>query len=136
MKIAGHFITSLIGAGLVYSIFGNFISGFLIDLGHIPEYLRDYGLKNLNITTFCKSCYENRLAKALLFLHSFELLFILWILITVFKLNIIWITLALGVTMHLIIDQFSNRILPLSYFFTYRCSKDFNIEMLFPRGKI
>ncbi|MBL7130357.1 MAG: hypothetical protein ISS45_02990 [Candidatus Omnitrophica bacterium] len=138
MSPTGHLVSSLIGAGIIYSIFGSFISaviffisGVFIDLDHIFDYVRQYGLKSLNIRTLSEICYEHKLDKLTIIFHSFEFLLILWIFITIFKLNIFWIALALGISVHLIIDQLSNGTFALSYFLTYRWIKHFNTKELF-----
>lgn len=138
MKAGGHFVSSLIGAGLFYGIFSNFISAiiffissFFIDLDHIFDYVRQYGLRNLKLQNFFEACDQHRLVKTTLVFHSFELLLILWFIITVYKLNILWIALALGISLHLIIDQFTNGAFVFSYFFTYRWIKNFKTEKLF-----
>ena len=143
MRPVGHFVSSLIGAGLVYAIFGNFISaiiflisGLFLDLDHIFDYVREYGIKSLNIKTLCETCYENKFDKVYIFFHSFEFLLILWIFITFYKLNILWMALALGMSVHLIIDQFTNRAFGLTYFFTYRWVKRFKERELFFKKQI
>ena len=138
MRPSGHLVSSLIGAGLIHGVFGNFIaailyfiSSFFIDLDHVFDYVRQFGLKSLNIRNLLDSCYEGKFTKVSLIFHSFELLIILWIFITVFKLNILWISMVLGMSIHLIIDQFTNKNFALSYFFIYRLKKNFATEKIF-----
>ena len=135
---AVHFATSLVGAGIVYSMFGSFISavaffasGVLVDLDHLLDYLKEYNMRGLSVHRFFKTCYEDKFKKAILIFHSYEFLFIFWIVITIFRLDIFWIALALGMTMHLVLDQLRNNVFALSYFLTYRWIKNFNTKDIF-----
>ena len=137
MSPAVHIVSSLVGAGIVYSIFGNFIcaviflaSGVLIDLDHVFDYIREHNIRSLSVKRLLETCYEDRFEKVILIFHSYELLFILWIVITIFKLGIYWVALALGLTMHLVLDQLRNNTFVLSYFFTYRWMNNFEIKYI------
>lgn len=138
MKPKGHCISSLAAGGLIYITFGNFtsalmffISNFFIDLDHVFDYVRQFGLKNLSIRNLCDCCNEHKITKVTLVFHSFEIVLILWIFVFIYKLNIIWVSAALGFTFHLILDQFTNPIHIFSYFFIYRFLKRFKAEEIF-----
>jgi len=66
----------------------------------------------------------------LLFFHSFELLFLLWIIISFFKLGLLWVAIAVGLTQHMVLDIFTNKnlIYTYGYFFTFRIIKKFRKE--------
>ncbi len=135
MKPIGHLITSIAGAGLIYSISNSlisalafFTSGILIDLDHVFDYVYHKGLKNFTIKNLSDSCYVNKLEKFTMVFHSYELLFVLWIIITFYKLNIFWISFALGLSVHLILDQLTNPALAYTYFFTFRWIKKFKTK--------
>ena len=138
MSPAVHFVTSLVGAGIVYGMFGSFISavifivsGVLLDLDHVFDYIREHHLKSFSIKRLFETCDEDDFEKIVLIFHSYEFLFILWIVITIFKLGIFWIALALGMTMHLVLDQLRNNVFALTYFLTYRWMKKFDMEHIF-----
>ncbi|MCB9757085.1 MAG: hypothetical protein H6753_01520 [Candidatus Omnitrophica bacterium] len=104
---------------------GCFVSGVLIDLDHYLEYYiskRRIPFRYKDLLDFCTSHKDKKLY---LFFHGYEYLFILWILIYVFYLNNIFIGIALGLTIHLICDQFTNPTKPLFYFITYRLKNQF-----------
>ena len=48
-----------------------------------------------------------------------------WLLIYSFDLGIIWKGMAIGLTTHLLLDQFTNPIKPLFYFLTFRIMNKF-----------
>ena len=138
MKPVGHFVSSALGAAAVFWFLGNalsaaifFISSTLIDADHLIDYIREYGLKCFNFRVFCQSCYEFRLQKTWLVFHSFELLFVLWAFISVLKLNMYWISFALGVTFHYMLDCLFNPIFAWSYFFIFRWRNHFYMEKIF-----
>ena len=58
-----------------------------------------------------------------------ELVFLLWIIISVFKLGIFWIAFAVGLTQHMILDLLFNRQLNIyTYFLIFRIMKGFKKE--------
>lgn len=143
LKPSGHLVTSAVGATAVYCFFENalcvvffFLSSILIDLDHLFDYIHDCGIRNFNFRSFCQWCYELRGDTIWLVFHSFELLFLLWVVITVLKLNIYWVSFALGVTFHLLLDCIFNPIFALSYFFIFRWRHHFRSEKTFRAEKI
>jgi len=101
----------------------------LIDVDHILDYYIEHG-----ITLRIKHIYfwhkQRRFRFLLIFFHSFELLFLLWIIISVFKLGIFWIAIAIGLTQHMILDIFGNKdiIYSYGYFLSFRIFKRFRKE--------
>jgi membrane-bound metal-dependent hydrolase YbcI (DUF457 family) len=63
-----------------------------------------------------------------LFFHAYEYLFVLWLLIYFSYLGKFWIGIAIGLTTHLIFDQFTNPIKPPFYFLTYRIINKFETK--------
>lgn len=138
MRPGGHLVSSLVGSVAVYCFFENifsalvfFLSSLLVDIDHIIDYTREFGIKNFNFHIFCEACYESHIKKVTLVLHSFELLFLLWICIAIFKLNIYWVSFALGITFHYLLDCLFNPVLLFTYFFIYRWRNQFLPEKLF-----
>lgn len=109
-----------------------FISGFLIDSDHFLDYYFDTGTIITNPKKLYSWCTELKFKKIRLLLHSYELVFPLWLAIYFFNLNIYWIAVVFGMTQHMVLDQIGNRVArPFSYFLTYRIRKKFNTELIF-----
>jgi hypothetical protein len=104
---------------------GCFLSGVLIDIDHYLDYYiirKKFPYRYKDLVDFCFDAKEN---KNYLFFHAYEFLLILWLLIYFFNLGLIWTGIALGLTTHVIFDQFFNPIKPLFYFLTYRIANQF-----------
>ena len=112
----------------------SFLAGVLIDLDHLYDYYREHGF-TLNPMAVYRGCVEMDLTRIYLFLHSYELLTILWISISVFSLSKLWIAFAIGVTQHLIFDQIFNPIDKCGYFLSYRIAKGFDITKILTKGR-
>jgi hypothetical protein len=108
-----------------------FLSGILIDLDHFFDFYRQYKIWPINLKDFYICCIERRLEKVYLLLHSIELIALFWILIIVFRLNLFWLALAAGMTVHIIFDFLGNRGLLFSYSFLYRLKNGFLFKRLF-----
>ena len=133
IRPAAHVVVSLAISSGVFYVFNSwaaavasFIAGVFVDLDHVLDYFLSHGI-NLNVKKFFAACEENDFKKLFLFLHSFELLAVLWVLIYVMKLDIVWIAIAVGFTHHLLLDQFFNsKNNRLRYFFLYRTKYGFD----------
>ena len=106
------------------------ICGVLIDLDHhldyflakheIPWHYRDlvyFGATDKN-------------HKMYLWFHSYESLILLWGAIYYFNLDIVWVGAAVGMTVHVLCDQFYNPLHPMVYFLTYRVAQNFSKDKL------
>lgn len=102
-----------------------FLSGIFIDLDHHL----DYFLANKKIPLTYKELYDfgcfTTTAPLCLFLHGYEWLIILWVLVYYGLLGSLGLGVALGTTAHLLCDQFTNPIRPLGYFLLYRIKHQF-----------
>lgn len=97
-----------------------FLSGVLIDLDHHLEYWiikKKIPFRYKDLWDFC--CY-NKYPKLFLFFHGYEYLVLLWLIITVYQLGPLYLGAAVGVTVHVFFDQFTNPVKPLFYFLCYR----------------
>lgn len=74
--------------------------------------------------------------KLYLVLHSYEILIILWIIIYTAGPSVFWKAAAIGLTQHIILDQFTNPVFILSYFFTYRLLNGFDKAMIIKEEKL
>ncbi|MDP8230104.1 MAG: hypothetical protein P9L93_03270 [Candidatus Gorgyraea atricola] len=107
------------------------MAGVLIDADHYLDYAREHGI-SLNLKKVYNTCKTPTSFKRLtLILHSYEFVIILWALIFAFDLNIIWNYIAIGFTLHLLIDQVTNPVRSLSYFFLFRALNSFKVEKVF-----
>ncbi|MDP2939343.1 MAG: hypothetical protein Q8O13_04585 [Candidatus Omnitrophota bacterium] len=107
-----------------------FLSGVFIDLDHVFDFYFHYKRLTLSIKEFYLSCEEYRFDRLFLFFHSLEWILLLWILIAIFKLNLIWVAFALGISLHIVMDMIGNRLFSYAYFFIYRWLKGFRAESL------
>ncbi len=108
-----------------------FLSGILIDVDHVVDlciYKKRIVLSAQALFNFCE---REKGGKLYLVLHSYELLALLWISIGLFKLSDVWLGLALGLSVHMALDQFSNPVRPWVYFFWYRIKYGFAKEHIF-----
>lgn len=104
---------------------GCFCSGVLIDIDHYLEYYlhkKDFPFRYKDLYDFCMFSKDN---KVYLVFHAYEYLFVLWFLIYLFHPGMVWLGVALGLTAHLVLDQFTNPIKPLFYFITFRAVNQF-----------
>ena len=104
MKVKDHIIATVIISSFVYYVFNSlpaFISslvgGLLIDIDHLIDYYLDQGI-NFKVRNFFIWCHSDHWTRLTLFLHSFELVFILWGSIIVFNLGVVWVGFAIGFT--------------------------------------
>lgn len=136
MRPFKHFVISTVGGAAVYGLTGSvsssvamFFTGWLIDVDHLFEYIRDNGC-DFNVKRFWGYFYEHHSIpegrKLYFFFHSHEIAIILVLLCFLSKLNLTLSFATLGYILHLLCDQFANRILPLGYFFVYRLIKGFD----------
>lgn len=138
MRPVPHVIISLGISAFIYYWFQSliaalvcFFTGVLLDIDHIPEYLALKG-KEKSIKDFYYSRLADGQPKVYLILHSYELIFLLWLVIAIFHLGLFWVAAALSVTSHLVLDQLFNPIhRPYTYFLIYRAIKKFDSQELF-----
>lgn len=130
-------------SGILYFLFKSvpcfiisFLSGFLIDLDHILDYYLHTGI-NLKVSRFFDYCGSRKFEYLTVIFHSFELLFLLWLVIRLFNLGNFWIALAVGFSQHMILDLFGNsKFLKTHslYFITIRALKGFRFKEFFRSG--
>ncbi|MDD2689876.1 MAG: hypothetical protein PHT41_06990 [Candidatus Omnitrophica bacterium] len=137
IKVSGHIICTVTISGLIYltfhtalSFLASFIAGILIDVDHVFDYYLQEGL-SLRIRKIYIWFCDKKYRFVFIFFHSLELLFLLWLIISIFKLGIPWVAFAAGLTQHIVIDILSNRELSTrSYLLSYRIIKGFKIKDL------
>lgn len=138
MRLKGHVIATLTVSSIIYFVFNSFsafisslIGGILIDIDHLLDYYLHRGF-DLRVKNFFNWCYRNQWETLIIFFHSIELIFIIWLVISVFNLGIFWIGLAIGLSQHIVLDILGNSdMLNLfSYFFIYRFINGFRKEYI------
>ena len=139
MKPGGHIVFTLTISGLLYLVFkssaaffASLIGGVLIDMDHLLDYYLQEGVSAFRLKSIYLWCSEQKFKFTYLFLHSIELIFLIWCIISLFKLGVAWIAMAVGLTQHLLLDILLNKgkIYSYSYFLSYRISKGFKKEGL------
>ena len=137
MHLRNHIILSTItSVGFAYLSHSSsatvacFLSGIFIDLDHLIDYYDAKKKITFSYHQLKEWCILNKEGRLFLFLHSYELFLIFWVLIYYFNLGVNWVGLMTGMTVHLIADQFSNPLKPLSYFLVYRLKLGFKKEKL------
>lgn len=138
MKISTHVYSSAILGGTLYALtqsvpmaIASFISGVLIDLDHVFDFLV-FSKEKFSIKGFFSWCYDTKWERVTLLFHSYELYLALGIIVYFYP-NKILIGVLFGSGLHLILDQIGNRIhgrYPMFYFLTYRCFVGFRKSKL------
>lgn len=142
MSPTQHTLASIATSGVFFTATGSWtgtltclISGILIDVDHhfdIWIYRKKFLWKLKDLYHFCDKEKKGRLH---LIFHSYELLVLFWILIFLFKLSFFWSGMAVGVTIHILLDQLFNELQPWTYFFTYRLKHGFSKACVFTPDK-
>ena len=136
LAAAVWYLTKSLPAGILCLIFG-----IMIDIDHIIEYIIHYGWKGFTFEKFFQTCEqtqrqegERRFKKAYLIFHVGEIAILLWA-ISIYTKNIYILAVALGYSVHLLMDYIGNRLCLGSCFITGRIVKKFDSEKLFRNSK-
>ena len=111
-----------------------FLSGIFIDVDHIMDlciYKKRLAFTVQDLFNFCE---REKGGKLYLIFHSYELLALLWLSIATFHLSAVWLGLAIGLSIHIFLDQIANPVRPLVYFLWYRLKYGFAKEYIFTPG--
>jgi len=141
MKLHHHTALSLAASGAVYlfshsfsAALACFLSGIFIDLDHFLEYFYYFGFRRFSVRGFFRAADEHIYRKFFLFLHSYELVLIFWILsLAVIRRPWAW-GFSLGFTLHIIADHIYNPCLPSTYLLSFRLRHRFDGDRIFPPG--
>jgi len=124
----GYFTNSQL-AGLVC-----FLSGVLVDIDHIIEYIIHFGFRNFKPKEVYRTCgkmtnprQEGGVERVYLIFHAGEIAVLLWAGFAFTK-NIFLLAIALGYTVHLILDGTTNVMKPSGYFISLRIKNRFKKE--------
>jgi len=132
MKIANHAIIAITIGSIIYSythswmaFLGFSFANILVDLDHYIDYIREHRF-TFNIKKVHDVClYPTNFEKLILIMHSYELIILMWVAILLFRSNFMWRYIIMGISLHILIDQMTNPILPQTYFFLFRIKNGF-----------
>ena len=113
---------------------GSFGAGFLVDLDHIFDYVREYGIR-LNIPQFFHTFRENLYHRMFLVLHAWEWLVVLVAVSVLCGGNGWLLGISIGYAHHLVLDQISNPVDSRGYFLTWRAARGCEVKRIVTRGK-
>ena len=131
MRLRQHVIVSLTFSAFLFVITkswviftASFISGVLIDLDHVLDYLWEPGMC-FRVKEFFDIHYNDKLTFHLVIFHSWELLFPLNIYVFLLSGNLWIMGITIGFTQHVILDQIFNKPPKWNYFFFWRLKHNF-----------
>jgi hypothetical protein len=138
MRPQYHLASSVLTASILYLVFKSwsmafscFLSGIFIDTDHIYDYLREFGLP-FRVKDFIHSVYNGKFHRMTLFLHSWELLFLIGIIAWFTKWNPTITGVLIGFGHHLVLDTVHNSRTVRAYSFIWRWNRDFEFAQIFP----
>lgn len=137
MRPQKHIAFSILLSGILYLIFRSWgmsiaclVSGVLVDLDHIIDYLIQHGLRFKE--NFFEEFYNDRIEKVHLIFHGWEWLILLLIASYLTDWSPLPTGLLFGLALHIFLDNINNRANIKSYSFFWRWSKGFNVRKVFP----
>ncbi|RJQ22392.1 MAG: hypothetical protein C4560_02385 [Nitrospiraceae bacterium] len=126
-------------SGIIYAVskswelsLGCFLSGILIDMDHIIDYIREYGFP-FRIKSFFNVCNTSRFNKLVLIFHGWEWVILIGLLAWYSEWPAWLVSIATGFSLHLALDTFSNARTFRSYFFLWRLKMNFDHDIAFIR---
>lgn len=134
MQLKVHFTISAIISSLLYFLFrsfplaiASFLSGFLVDLDHCLDYIREYGW-NFNANKFFQTFRDTAYKKIIIFMHGWEIVLLLIGISWIFQWNAWILGITVGVFQHLFFDQLFNRHSKFGYFVIWRMVRHFDAQ--------
>ncbi len=141
MRLPYHIISSSVISSVVYILTQSFIlaittffSGILIDIDHFIDYFVNEKKIKFDIKDFFYKCDNCKLEKAILILHSYEIMFVF--LLCLFVINVqIYKGIVIGFLSHFMIDVLWNLTKGYSpiqcYSFIFRSLQKFEYKKIF-----
>lgn len=133
-----HFLVAVLYGCLVYLYTEQLFSAFLVtavafflDGDHLLDYqmyLREKRQK-FGFGEFLSGCYFKKTGKIYIFLHSFELAFILTLSGLIFDASLL-VYIAFAMVLHMCVDLMTNKVHLMSYFLIYRYTNNFLINAI------
>lgn len=109
------------------------LSGIFIDLDHCLDYYLNRREIPARWEKFWNFFVRAQMKKFYLIFHSYELILTLWFIAYMLHLNIVWLGVILGISIHVICDQIFNPFQPFAYFFTYRLKVRFDRNSIYTK---
>jgi hypothetical protein len=141
MQLKHHAAMSTVISAGVYYLSGSwglatvsFLSGILMDLDHVIDYVLHHGTR-FNIKDFFRFFMEERYTRLTLIFHGWEWLIILFILSWLTGWDILVTGVFIGFSQHLILDKLYNISRFSSYSFFYRLSVGFDPEFIYLKNR-
>ena len=126
MKPPYHVASSALVAGILYFLFKSwsmalscFLSGILIDIDHVYDYLKEYGYP-FKVKDFIRAIYTAKLTRMTLFFHSWEVILLLSIITWFTNWNPLSVGILIGFGHHMILDKLYTGVPLRRYSFIYR----------------
>ena len=136
MRVKEHIAVSAVFSGGILMItrswvmfIVSFLSGVLVDIDHVVDYLRQHPA-SYDIVHFFKTCEEYRLKRVYLWFHSIEFLALIGV-VTYLTRSICLMGFMLGLAQHLAFDIIFNRGFSWTYFLVFRWKHGFRGEKVF-----
>jgi hypothetical protein len=137
MKFRNHFFVSSIISVIIYYFYKNYaytisllLSSVFIDLDHCYDYFRETGDYKISLKKMEKLFYAYDYKKATIILHSYELIFIFFIINIFLFHSIIIYGIISGFLLHIILDIIFNPVYAKAYSFFYRLNHSFVKEKI------
>jgi hypothetical protein len=131
-----HIAVSAVVSGILFAIFrswpltiSSFVSGILIDLDHIVDYIIEYGYR-FDIKKFFNFFYGEKYSKLTLILHGWEWLFVLLAASWLTAWNHLVVGMLIGFGHHLLLDKLYNISTILSYSLLWRWKNRFDTRVI------
>lgn len=125
-------ITSVVCAGLYFAshspgmVIACFVTGVLIDLDHFLDYVVNFAPR-FGVRHFFHCFKDQVFDRIIVFLHAWEWVGVAIILAVVTQSNVA-IGAAVGLLLHMVLDQVFNRHNPCGYFLLYRLVNKFDAK--------
>jgi len=141
MNLKHHVATSTGVSAVVYYLSGSmeltlasFLSGVLIDIDHVFDYLFHRGMR-FDIKDFFRFFAEERYRRLTLLFHGWEWLFMLLAISWLTEWNFLITGIFIGFTQHMVFDKLYNISRFSSYSLLYRWRVGFKPELLHLRNR-
>ncbi len=140
MRLPQHALASAVVSGGLYAATrspalaaSSFLAGIFIDLDHVFDYVREYGIRP-NVKEFFEVCHTGRFRRVVLPLHAWEWIPLLAALAWANQWNPWLLGLCIGFAQHLACDQIANPVSRWGYFFAWRLKSGFRLRSTFPNA--
>lgn len=139
MRPPAHLAVSTVSGILSYVAFDSFevgascfLSGILIDVDHVFDYLTRIKIRTLSVSDFFHTELWGPQGKLRLVFHAWEYIPLLFLMFLWPDLREISTGLIIGMALHLVLDHLYNKGHPLTYSIIFRWLNNFDFNCFFP----